>query len=89
MTGKENLLAYLVGKDDGPEAERYRPSAGQLLGLLQADEPSLFPGGQAAPAGAGGNAAGAGGRNAESAGRAAYAAAWPSQSRRGTGRATP
>ena len=24
MAGKENLLAYLVGKDDGPEAERYR-----------------------------------------------------------------
>ena len=44
-------------------------SAGQLLGLLQADEPSLFPGGQAAPAGDGGNAAGAGGRNTESAGR--------------------
>lgn len=42
MTGKENLLAYLVGKDDGPEAERYRQARDSFWDYCRLMNPAFF-----------------------------------------------
>lgn len=42
MTGKENLLAYLVGKDDGPEAERYRQARDSFWDYCRQMNPAFF-----------------------------------------------
>ena len=42
MAGKENLLAYLVGKDDGPEAERYRQARDSFWDYCRQMNPAFF-----------------------------------------------
>lgn len=42
MAGKENLLAYLVGKDDGPEAERYRQARDSFWSYCRQMNPAFF-----------------------------------------------
>ena len=42
MAGKENLLAYLVGKDDGPEAERYRQARDSFWDYCRLMNPAFF-----------------------------------------------
>lgn len=42
MTGNENLLAYLVGKDDGPEAERYRQARDSFWEYCRQMNPAFF-----------------------------------------------
>lgn len=42
MAGKENLLAYLVGKDDRPEAERYRQARDSFWAYCRLMNPDFF-----------------------------------------------
>lgn len=42
MVGKENLLAYLVGKDDEPEAERYRQARDSFWSYCRQMNPAFF-----------------------------------------------